>query len=95
MKKSNQNNIELMRVQIEKVWRELDEKYKQINLAEKKLDQASENLKLNSDNYNAGLVNISDMLDAQAMYKAAKDGLLDAQINYKMKFTTYLQITGR
>ncbi len=95
VEKNNKNNIELMRVQIEKAWKELSEKYEQINVAEKKLDQASENLKLNSDNYRAGLVTVSDMLDAQAMYKAAKDDHLDARINYKMITATYLQITGR
>lgn len=95
VEKNNKNSIELMRVQIEKVWKELNEKYEQIKVAEKKLDQARENLKLNSDNYRAGLVNISDMLDAQAMYKAAEDDHLDARIKYKMATVTYLQITGR
>jgi len=95
VEKNKKNNMELLKLQIDKTWNELNELYKQISVAGKKLEQASENLKLNRDNYNAGLINISDMLEAQTILKTAEDDLLDSKINYKIKLISYLQATGR
>ncbi len=82
-------------LQIQKTWNDLDEAYKQIGVAKEIIGQAEENLKINTDNYKAGIVNISDMLEAQAMLQQAKDQSIDAQTNYKVKLVTYLQVTGR
>lgn len=92
---NSQNNSELLMLQIQKTWNDLDEAYKQIGVAKEIIGQAEENLKINTDNYKAGIVNISDMLEAQAMLQQAKDQSIDAQTNYKVKLVTYLQVTGR
>jgi outer membrane protein TolC len=92
---SNKNLLELMRIQIENAWSQLEEKYKQIAVAQDKLAQATENLNLSKVNFGAGLVTVSDMLEAQLLHKTARDGLLDAQIDYKIGLVTYLQLTGR
>lgn len=54
-----------------------------------------ENLRINNNNYKGGIVNISDMLEAQAMLQQAKDQLADALANYKIKLVSYMQVTGR
>ena len=59
------------------------------------IKQAEENLRINSDNYKAGIVNVSDMLEAQAMLQQAKDQITDAKASYKVKLVSYLQVTGR
>jgi outer membrane protein TolC len=84
-----------MQIQIENAWSTLEEKYKQIAVAQDKLDQASENLNLSKVNFGAGLVTVSDMLEAQLLHKTARDGLLDAQIDYKISLVVYMQLTGR
>ena len=79
----------------QKTWNDLDEAYKQIEVAKKTIKQAEENLRINSNNYKGGIVNILDMLEAQAMLQQANDQLTDARASYKVKFVTYLQVTGR
>ncbi|MEA4918440.1 TolC family protein [Proteiniphilum sp.] len=92
---NSQNNTELLLLQIQKAWNELNEAYKQIDVAHETMVQAEENLRINSDNYENGIVNISDMLEAQAMLQQTKDDLTDARSGYRIKFVTYLQVTGR
>jgi len=92
---NSQNNSELLLLQIQKTWNELEEAYKQIEIANKTIKQAEENLRINSDNYKGGVVNISDMLEAQTMLQQAKDQLTDVRANYKVKLVTYMQVTGR
>ena len=92
---NSQNNTELLLLQIQKTWNELNEAYKQIEVAHETMIQAEENLRINSDNYENGIVNISDMLEAQAMLRQTKDELTDARSGYKIKLVTYLQVTGR
>jgi len=89
------NNSELLLLQIQKTWNDLDEAYKQIEVVNQTIKQAEENLRINSDNYKAGIVNVSDMLEAQATLQQAKDQLSDARAGYKVKLVSYLQATGR
>ncbi len=89
------DNSELLTLQIQKTWNELDEAYKQTKVSGQIVKQAEENLRINSDNYNSGIVNISDMLEAQMMLQQAKDQLTESRVNYKMKLVSYLQVTGR
>jgi multidrug efflux pump subunit AcrB/outer membrane protein TolC len=92
---NSRNNEELLLLQMQKTWNELAEAYDQIAVASEIIGQAEENLKINHDNYNAGMVNVSDMLEAQALLQQARDGLNDAQTSYKIKLMKYMQVTGR
>ncbi|MCE5227281.1 MAG: TolC family protein [Porphyromonadaceae bacterium] len=92
---NSQNNAELLLLQIQKAWNELNEAYKQIEVVNQTIKQSEENLRINSDNYKAGIVNVSDMLEAQAMLQQARDQLSDASSSYKVKLVSYLQVTGR
>jgi outer membrane protein TolC len=92
---NTRNNEELLLLQIQKTWNELDEAYKQIAVATESISQTEENLKINRDNYKAGMINISDMLEAQALVQQSKDNLIDIQTQYRIKMVEYLQVTGR
>ncbi|MCE5330772.1 MAG: TolC family protein [Bacteroidales bacterium] len=92
---NSKNNSELLLLQIQKTWNDLVEAYKQIGVANETIKQAEENLRINSENYRGGIVNISDMLEAQTMLQQVRDQHTDAQVNYKVKLITYLQVTGR
>ncbi|HCT31226.1 MAG TPA: hypothetical protein DIW31_10970 [Bacteroidales bacterium] len=94
-KNNSKNNEELLNLQIQKVWNELNEAEKQIIVANETIAQAEENLKINTDNFQAGVGNISDMLEAQTLHQQSKDHLVDALKEYKIKLVTYLQVTGR
>ncbi len=95
----NQNtvsdNTEKLLLQMQQANNSLNESFQQIELAQKSVKQAEENLKVNSDNYHAGIINISDMLDAQAQLQNSKDKYIDAVTQYHLAKINYLQVTGR
>ena len=89
------DSSELLILQIEKAWQDLTDAYKQYLLSEESKSQAEENYKVNDDSYKNGLINVSDLLEAQTLLQKTQDQLTDAKTNYIIKTTTYLQVTGR
>ena len=85
---------ELLTLQIEQANNELNECYFQINIAQRSLENAKENLKITNDNYKAGVSTMSDLLEAQSVYQAALDSLNEAKCNYQIKKAKYLQATA-
>ena len=90
-----EEKTELMALQMQQAWNELNEAWEQITLARETLRQAQENLAINRDNYQAGLINISAMLEAQALLQQSLNQVTDACYNYSIRLNTYLQVTGR
>jgi outer membrane protein TolC len=90
-----QNNLEekseLLKLQMDKTYKDLIESYKQINIAELSQEQAREHLKVIQDNYDAGIISTSDLLEAQAMYQQTQDEMVDAKAIFKIKQAYYLQ----
>lgn len=82
-------------LKMQQTWNSFQEAEKQILLAESALKQSSENMRMNGDYYNAGTSPISDLLDAQTLYRQSCNRLTTAQINYKLKLSDYLFATGR
>ena len=89
------DNSELLLLQIEKAWQDLNDAYKQYLLSKESKAQAEENFKVNEDSYKNGLSTVSDLLEAQALLQQTQDQLTEAKANYLGKKTTYLQVTGR
>jgi outer membrane protein len=94
-KNNLKENSELLLLQMQKVWQEYSDAYKQVLLSEEVKAQAEENLKVNQDSYNNGLTSVSDLLEAQALQQQMNDQLTDAKASYRSKQITYLQVTGR
>ena len=59
------------------------------------LEQTTENLKVNQDSYNNGLIQLSDLLEARALKAETEDKLIEVKSQYKVAVTNYLQVTGR
>ena len=89
-----EETAELLSLQIEQARNELNETYFQIKTNQVSIDQAKENLKVMSDNYQAGVSSMSDLLEAQAMYQEAQNQYTDAVCAYKIKEANYLSATG-
>jgi outer membrane protein TolC len=89
------NNSELLILQMEKAWQDFTDAYRQYLLSEESKSQAEENMKVNEDGYKNGLINVSDLLEARALFQNTEDQLIDSKANYIVKKTTYLQVTGR
>lgn len=85
----------LLLVDIQQKWSNLLEAYSQIEVAKKSVASSEENLKYNEDYYNAGTVPLSDLLDAQTLYRQSMDQYTDAYTSYRYQVTKYLQSTGR
>lgn len=82
-------------LKMQQSWNSLQEADKQISLAESAVKQASENVRMNHDYYNAGTSPVSDLLDAQTLFRQSCNRLTTAQINYKLKLSEYMFATGR
>ncbi len=90
-----QDNSELLLLQMQNAWQDFTDSYKQILLSEEAKAQAEENLKVNQDSYDNGMISVADLLEAQALDQQMNDQLTDAKANYRNKRSTYLQVTGR
>ena len=85
---------ELMQLQIKKAYMNLTESYNQIQVAELSVEEAKEHLKTITDNYNSGLIAMSDLLEAQAVYIQANDNLTNAKSTYKIRMSEYKRAIG-
>ncbi|MBN8697513.1 MAG: TolC family protein [Bacteroidetes bacterium] len=85
----------LLNLQMEKAWTDVNEAWKQIAIMKETTIQAEENLKVSQTGYESGVVTLSDLLEAQALVTETADKLTEAQTQYKLAVTTYLQVTGR
>ena len=92
---TRQDSREMMLVEIEAKWNDLQEAYQQVLLAQKSIESATENLRLNNDYYKAGTVALSDLLDAQSLMQQSHDQYAEACTSYQQKQVAYMQATGR
>ena len=82
-------------IRMQKTQNDLQSAYQQVLIAQKSIDQAAENLRLNENYYKAGTSSMSDLLDAEMLFKQSKDKYAESYANYEIKKTEYLQATGR
>lgn len=92
---TRQNSNEQLLIQMQKLWNELEETYKQVNISEESIKTAEENVRLSMDYYHAGTETLSDLLDAQSLLQQSRDQYTDDYTKYLIKRTEYLQATGR
>ncbi len=89
------DNTEKLLLQMQQARNTLDEAYQQVKLAEASIRQAEENLKVSRDNYVAGMINVSDLLEAQALLQSSNDNLINFRCNYQIATAKYLQAIGK
>lgn len=86
---------EMLIIRMRKAWNDMTDAYKQLAIAKESIEQSEENLRLNTDYYQAGTAAISDLLDAQTLYQQSRDKYVEAYTQYEVKCREYLQATGR
>ncbi len=86
---------QLLVVKIRKAWNDLNDAYRQVAIARESIGQSDENLRLNTDYYEAGTATMSDLLDAQSLYQQSRDKYVEAFTTYEVKKREYLLATGR
>lgn len=78
-----------MMLEVQQAWNNLAEAANQIELMKVTVQDAELNAQTSLVNYQAGLVSISELLEAQTLYRQAQDQLVDAQISFKIKWARY------
>ncbi|MGF7039804.1 TolC family protein [Mucilaginibacter lappiensis] len=84
-----------LRVGIIRYWYDMQDQLTQIHYAKDNLEQATENLKVNQDNYKAGLATISEVLDAQTAYQQASTTVATAFADFYVRSAIYNYVTAK
>ena len=90
-----EDNAKLLQIRMQNAWNGVEESYQQLQLAQRSIEQAEENLRLNRDYYRAGTSRMSDLLEAQLLYQQSCDKHTDAFANYQSKLLEYRQAIGQ
>ena len=88
------DNVELLKIRMQNAWNGVEESYQQLQLAQRSIEQAKENLRLNRNYYQAGTSRMSDLLEAQLLYQQSCDKHTDAFADYQNKLLEYRQAIG-
>jgi outer membrane protein TolC len=89
------DNAELLKIRMQKAWNDAEEARQQLLLAERGIEQASENLRLNRNYYRAGTCRMSELLEAQLLYQQTLDKRTDAYADYRNRLLDYRQAAGQ
>ena len=89
------DNAELLKIRMQNARNGVEEAYQQLLIANRSIEQAEENLRLNRDYYRAGTSRMSDLLEAQLLYQQALDNHTDAFADYQNKLLEYRQAIGQ
>ena len=86
---------QLLLIRMANTWNALTDAYQQVEIALESIAQATENLRLQTDDYHAGACTMSDLLEAQSLYRQSRDRYVESYAQYAVKRREYLQATGR
>lgn len=84
----------LLVVDIESKWNALNEAYMQIDIANRKVISAEAQLNLSRNHYDAGVMLLKDLLDAEREFEQARSEQIDANVAYHNSIVAYKQATG-
>jgi outer membrane protein TolC len=87
-------NKELISLEAQNAYVQLNQSVKNINLSAKSLEQADENLRLANDRFKAGTIVGKDVLEAQVIWQQAYTDIIDAKVDYKINMANYKKAIG-
>ena len=90
-----EDNTQLLQIRMQNAWNGVQESYQQLQLAQRGIEQAEENLRLNRDYYRAGTSRMADLLEAQLLYQQACDKRTDAFADHQIKLLEYRHSVGQ
>jgi outer membrane protein len=91
---SLEQNKELISLEAQNAYVQLNQSVKNINLSAKSLEQADENLRLANDRFKAGTIVGKDVLEAQVIWQQAYTDIIDAKVDYKINMANYKKAIG-
>ena len=81
--------VEKLSIDIQSAWNNLEEAYKQIDIARASVESARENLRMHRIFYGAGTTTLTDLLDAITLYTQAQSQLVTSFATYQMRVAEY------
>ena len=93
-KEQMQDNGQKLIIRMNNAWSSVETSYKKLQIARDAITQAEENLRLNRNQYQAGISKMSDLLEAQLLYQQALDRRTDAYADYQNRLLEYRQTVG-
>lgn len=97
IQKAENERIDLtqkMVLETQQAWFNVQEANSQVLLSETAVRDAETNWQSSQVNYQAGLIPISELLEAQTLYRQAQDQLIDAKISYRTALLRYRMLVG-
>ena len=86
---------QMLEIGMSSAWDDLTAAHRKMSIAHRSIAQAKENLRLNRNYYDAGVATITDLLDAQTLYRQSLDGYTEAYGAFRQSRARYLDATGR
>ena len=90
-----EDNAQQLQIRMQNAWNGVEEAYQQLLLAQRSIEQAGENLRLNRNYYKAGISKMSDLLEAQMLYQQSLNRRTDAYADMQLRLLEYKQATGQ
>lgn len=87
--------LEMLQIDIISSWNNLTEAYGQIEIARKSVTASTENLRINREQYAAGTLPMSDLLDAVTLFTRANSDLNSALATYQNRVSEYQRKVGK
>ena len=89
-----EENAQMLEIRIQKTRNDVIEAQSQLDIAQRSIQQADENLRIQRDTYHAGTSTMSDLLQAQLLLQQAKDQYTDAYVALQNARLAYRQAVG-
>ena len=90
-----EKSTELMRLDIVSSRFNLEDALTRVTMANSALQQAKENLKVSTDQYQVGMENLTSLLEAQAQWQEAWSQWIDAKAALHLSESAYLKAIGK
>ena len=86
---------EMMMLQIQQAANEVEKLRNELILKEEAEEEAAENMHESKNYYEAGLVSLSDYLEAQGLWQNAASAVTESKVALRTAYQKYLQASGR
>lgn len=84
-----ENARQMLQIDIERAWTNLQEAYKQTQIAQASCEEAAENLRMTTDQYRMSTCTLTDLLDAETLNRQAQNTLSEAKASYQVALADY------
>ncbi len=81
--------LEMLTIDIESAWSNLQEAQQQVSVAEIAVIQSEENLRQSSAKYSAGTEDLTDLLDAETLHRQSQNNLSSAFAAFQIAMSKY------